>query len=58
MTVDVRVKRIYEVLRDLARRAGSHPLTILYAARDQVHSNAVVVAELLRASASPDGCSG
>jgi uncharacterized protein YeaO (DUF488 family) len=37
------------VLLDLARRAGSRPLTILYAARDQAHNNAMVVAELLRA---------
>ena len=33
------------------RRAGSRPLTILYAARDPAHNNAVVVAELLRARA-------
>ena len=39
-----------DVLLDLARRAGSRPLTILYAARDQAHNNAVVVAEL----AAPD----
>ena len=38
-----------DVLLDLARRAGSRRLTILYAARDQAHNNAMVVAELLRA---------
>jgi uncharacterized protein YeaO (DUF488 family) len=43
-----------EVLRDLAGRAQTRPLTILYAARDQEHNNAVVVAELLRESASLD----
>jgi uncharacterized protein YeaO (DUF488 family) len=34
-----------EVLR---RRAATRPLTILYAARDPEHNNAVVLAELLR----------
>jgi uncharacterized protein YeaO (DUF488 family) len=33
---------------DLRRQAASGPLTILYAARDQEHNNAVVVCELLR----------
>jgi uncharacterized protein YeaO (DUF488 family) len=36
------------VLLELARRASSGPVTILYAARDQQHNNAVVLAELLR----------
>jgi uncharacterized protein YeaO (DUF488 family) len=35
-------------LLDLARRARSRPVTILYSARDQKHNNAVVVAELVR----------
>jgi uncharacterized protein YeaO (DUF488 family) len=35
-------------LLDLACRARSRPVTILYAARDQEHNNAVVVAELVR----------
>ena len=35
-------------LRDLAERAASGPVTILYAARDRTHNNAVVLAELLR----------
>jgi uncharacterized protein YeaO (DUF488 family) len=33
---------------ELRARAQSDPLTILYAARDQQHNNAVVLAELLR----------
>ena len=37
-----------ERLGDLRRQAASGPLTILYAARDQEHNNAVVVCELLR----------
>lgn len=37
-----------EALAELRRRAASQPLTILYAARDQEHNNAVVLAELLR----------
>ena len=37
-----------EHLEELRRRAGSGPLTILYAARDVQHNNAVVLAELLR----------
>jgi uncharacterized protein YeaO (DUF488 family) len=36
------------VLRDLANRTASGRVTILYAARDRAHNNAVVVAELLR----------
>lgn len=35
-------------LGDLRRQAKSGPLTILYAARDQEHNNAVVLAEILR----------
>jgi uncharacterized protein YeaO (DUF488 family) len=34
-------------LGDLRRQAASGPLTILYAARDQEHNNAVVLTELL-----------
>ncbi|MGH2966367.1 MAG: DUF488 domain-containing protein [Solirubrobacterales bacterium] len=34
-------------LEELRRRAASGPLTILYAARDQEHNNAVVLVELL-----------
>jgi uncharacterized protein YeaO (DUF488 family) len=37
-----------DLLDDLRRRARRGPVTILYAARDQEHNNAVVVAELLR----------
>jgi uncharacterized protein YeaO (DUF488 family) len=33
---------------ELARRARSRPVTIVYAARDQQHNNAVVLAELVR----------
>ena len=33
---------------ELRARAQSDPLTILYAARDQQHNNAVVVADLVR----------
>jgi uncharacterized protein YeaO (DUF488 family) len=35
-------------LVDLARRARSGPVTIVYAARDQEHNNAVVLADLVR----------
>ena len=35
-------------LEELRRRARSGPLTIVYAARDREHNNAVVLAELLR----------
>jgi uncharacterized protein YeaO (DUF488 family) len=35
-------------LLELARRAREGPVTILFAARDQEHNNAVVLAELLR----------
>jgi uncharacterized protein YeaO (DUF488 family) len=33
---------------ELARRARSRPVTIVYAARDQQHNNAVVVADAVR----------
>jgi uncharacterized protein YeaO (DUF488 family) len=35
-------------LLDLARRAAGGPVTILYAARDRQHNNAIVLAEVLR----------
>jgi uncharacterized protein YeaO (DUF488 family) len=37
-----------ELLDELRRRARKGPVTIVYAARDRDHNNAVVVAELLR----------
>jgi uncharacterized protein YeaO (DUF488 family) len=37
----------HDRLADLARRAARGPVTIVYAARDQQHNNAVVLAELL-----------
>jgi uncharacterized protein YeaO (DUF488 family) len=37
-----------EEIGELAARAGSGTVTILYAARDREHNNAVVVAELVR----------
>jgi uncharacterized protein YeaO (DUF488 family) len=37
-----------ELLDDLRRRAQTHPVTILYAARNRDHNNGVVVAELIR----------
>ena len=37
-----------ERLDELRRRAASGPLTIVYAARDREHNNAVVLSELLR----------
>jgi uncharacterized protein YeaO (DUF488 family) len=36
-----------DILDELRRRAASRPVTILYAARDQEHNNAVVLVELL-----------
>jgi uncharacterized protein YeaO (DUF488 family) len=39
-------------LLELAHRARSGPLTIVYAARDQRHNNAVVLADLLRDASS------
>jgi uncharacterized protein YeaO (DUF488 family) len=35
-------------LEELRRRAASGPLTIVYAARDRDHNNAVVLSELVR----------
>jgi uncharacterized protein YeaO (DUF488 family) len=37
-----------ELVDDLRRRAASGRVTVLYAARDREHNNAVVLAELLR----------
>jgi uncharacterized protein YeaO (DUF488 family) len=37
-----------ERLEELRRRAASGPLTIVYAARDRDHNNAVVLSELVR----------
>ena len=37
-----------DVIDELRRRAASGPLTILYAARDQEHNNAVVLVALLQ----------
>lgn len=37
-----------EELEELRERAKSEPVTIVYAARDEEHNNAVVLAELLR----------
>ena len=37
-----------ERLDELRRRAASGPLTIVYAARDRDHNNAIVLSELLR----------
>jgi uncharacterized protein YeaO (DUF488 family) len=42
-----------ERLEELRRRAGGGPVTILYAARDREHNNAVVLAELLREATPP-----
>jgi uncharacterized protein YeaO (DUF488 family) len=39
-----------ERLGELRRRAGEGPVTIVYAAHDQDHNNAVVLAELVRDS--------
>ena len=36
-------------LAELRDRAGAGPVTVVYAARDEEHNNAVVVAEVLRA---------
>lgn len=36
-----------DILEELRRRATNGPVTILYAARDQEHNNAVVLVELL-----------
>jgi uncharacterized protein YeaO (DUF488 family) len=45
-TVELASRRA--ALLELARRAAGGPVTILYAARDQQHNNAIVVAEVLR----------
>jgi uncharacterized protein YeaO (DUF488 family) len=37
-----------ERMEELRRRAASGPVTVVYAARDREHNNAVVVCELLR----------
>jgi uncharacterized protein YeaO (DUF488 family) len=39
-----------EEVAELRQRARSGPLTLLYAARDEQHNEAVVIAELLRKS--------
>jgi uncharacterized protein YeaO (DUF488 family) len=39
-------------IEELRRRASAEPLTILYAARDREHNNAVVLAEMVRAHSS------
>jgi uncharacterized protein YeaO (DUF488 family) len=41
-------------IEELRRRASAEPLTILYAARDREHNNAVVLAEMVRTH-SPAG---
>ena len=41
-----------ERLAELQRRAKGRPITILYAARDRDHNNAVVIAELIRETAA------
>ena len=41
-----------EKLTELRARARQHPLTIVYAARDEQHNNAVVLAEVLRGRAA------
>jgi uncharacterized protein YeaO (DUF488 family) len=38
----------HELVEDLRRHARKGPVTIVYAARDREHNNAVVVAELVR----------
>jgi uncharacterized protein YeaO (DUF488 family) len=38
----------HKSVEDLRRRAQKGPVTILYAARDREHNNAVVLAELVR----------
>ncbi len=40
-------------VEELTARARKRPVTILYAARDRDHNNAVVVAELVRAGGRP-----
>jgi uncharacterized protein YeaO (DUF488 family) len=40
-------------LEELRRRAAGGPVTVLYAARDREHNNAVVLADLLREAGRP-----
>jgi uncharacterized protein YeaO (DUF488 family) len=47
-----------ERLGELRRRAAGGPVTILYAARDRDHNNAVVLAELLREAERPEPRTG
>jgi uncharacterized protein YeaO (DUF488 family) len=42
------LKDKHEEVEDLHHRATKEPVTIVYAARDREHNNAVVLAELLR----------
>jgi uncharacterized protein YeaO (DUF488 family) len=42
-------------LRELRQRAREGTLTLVYAARDTEHNDAVVLAELLRTSSEPSG---
>jgi uncharacterized protein YeaO (DUF488 family) len=42
------LKDQHERVEELRRRARKGPVTIIYAARDREHNNAVVLAELLR----------
>ena len=46
------LERHAERIDELRRRASTEPLTILYAARDREHNNAVVVAEMVRGPTS------
>jgi uncharacterized protein YeaO (DUF488 family) len=42
----------HDAIAELGRRARSAPLTIVYAARDEQHNDAVVLAELVRKAAA------
>lgn len=42
-----------EAVSGLARRAGESPVTLLFAARDDLHNNAVALKEYLEDRASP-----
>lgn len=42
------LRKSHEELVGLAKEAGERPLSVLYAARDHEHNNAVVFAEVLR----------
>jgi uncharacterized protein YeaO (DUF488 family) len=44
-----------DLVDELRRRASTGPLTILYAARDREHNNAVVLAEMIRGQGSAAG---